>query len=389
MRLVDIVKRFVKAVNFFVPKKRKKVMIASFPDFADNARALYEYFTTHEKYNDFTFIWVVSANFKPIYRKNTIFIHNPVGVRNKDYVIYLYHLMTSKYLFCTHSSFDEAVPSRQVSVLLWHGTMLKRICAMNDREKMKGGKPQYRFFVSPSKFYVGIFSKSFVCKEKNVLVCGYPRNDYLFEKTDVLTKLGINKDDFSKIIVYMPTFRTPLDGSYTDSTVQKQMCIDIEDTSTLARLSCFLEERKMLLIIKWHPSDIRQSMLFQSKGIMAIQNQVLEIIDAQVYHLLHYADALITDYSSVFCDYLLLDRPIAFDVSDIDSYSDKRGFVFDTPLDYMPGMKLYNEADFLSFCDDLSNNIDRSRDARCRMMSVYNDFSDNNNSQRLLASLGL
>lgn len=53
MRLVDIVKRFVKAVNFFVPQKRKKVMIASFPDFADNARALYEYFTTHEKYNIF------------------------------------------------------------------------------------------------------------------------------------------------------------------------------------------------------------------------------------------------------------------------------------------------------------------------------------------------
>lgn len=385
--LHSFVKLLIKAINYVVPKRRHKVLFASFPDFADNARALYEYMYSQEQFADWSFVWVVSSCKNVPQKRNTTFIAKPSSFWSKSYIVYLSHLLSSKYLFSTHSFFSEALPSRQVSVLLWHGTMLKRICGMNEREKEQGKKKQFRFFVSPSHYYVQYFCKSFFCSEREVLTCGYPRNDFLFEDTDVLDKLRIKRSSYEKIIVYLPTFRTPIGGGYTDSTDSIQMCIDIEKEESVQRLAKYLSDNKTLLIVKWHPSDIRQSLTIKSNNIISIRNQEFETIDAQVYHLLHFADALITDYSSVFCDYLLLDRPIAFDVSDIESYSDNRGFVFDKPLEYMPGVKLRNESDFMSFCSDIAQGIDNSRVDRERLKHVYNDYYDGNNCKRFLEAL--
>lgn len=282
-------------------------------------------------------MWLVKRDFIAPKRKNTLFIKEPQSILSWSYMKYLYHVFTSNYLFCTHSHFVEANPKKQVSVCLWHGTMLKRICAMNEREKNQLRKDQYRYFVSPSRFYDEYFRKSFLCKPEQVLTCGYPRNDFLFQDTDILHALGIDQLKYKKLIVYMPTFRTPIGGEYSDSYSDSQSCIDLSNTQSVKKLSEYLKEKDVLLIIKWHPADIRQNQNVQLSNVISISNKQLKLNDLQVYHLLHYADALITDYSSVFCDYLVLDRPIAFDISDMDSYADKRGFVFDKPLDYMPG----------------------------------------------------
>lgn len=364
-------------------------MFASYPDYADNARAIYEYMRTQEKYKEWIFVWLVSPKFSLQRLPRTRFIRRSKNYFNIGTVRYLYHVFTSKYLFCTHSHFVEASPSRQISVCLWHGTMLKRICAMNEREKNQPRKDQYRYFVSPSKWYIDIFCKSFLCQPKDVIVSGYPRNDFLFQDTGILKALGINRNVYSKIIVYMPTFRTPVGGGYSDSADSKQMCLDIENETSMKEMSDYLAERKMLLIIKWHPSDVRQTLSYTLSNIIFVCNRDLMSIDAQTYHLLHYADALVTDYSSVFCDYLILDRPIAFDVSDINSYSNKRGFVFENPLDFMPGVKLSNETEFKAFCDDVSKGRDTYKTERARLRHVYNDHSDGNNCERLVRYLNI
>ena len=48
--------------------------------------------------------------------------------------------------------------------------------------------------------------------------------------------------------------------------------------------------------------------------------------------LLCCADVLITDYSSVFFEFLLMDKPIIFFAPDYDIYSQSRGFYLDYPL---------------------------------------------------------
>lgn len=380
----------VRMLNALFPKNPRKVFFASMPDFADNARAVYEYMSSQKKYTDFKYVWLVSKDFvAPKNPENVIFLRDISSGISLGYFRYLWHVFTSKYLFCTHCHFVEANPKRQVSVLLWHGTMLKRICAMNEREMNQPRKDQYRYFVSPSNYYVQYFCKSFLCNKAQVLVTGYPRNDFLYEETDILSSLNINREVFNKIIVYMPTFRTPIGGGYSDSSDSKQMCLDIQNRTSMQMMSDYLSERKTLLVVKWHPADVRQSIAYNLNNIVFIRNQDLASIDAQTYHLLHYADALITDYSSVFCDFLVLDRPIAFDVSDIDSYSDNRGFVFDQPLSYMPGVKLHNENEFKEFCDEIATGFDSSVNERERLKMIYNDYSDRNNCKRLLEAVGL
>ena len=72
---------------------------------------------------------------------------------------------------------------------------------------------------------------------------------------------------------------------------------------------------------------------------------MLEKEKLQLYELIGISDALISDYSSVAVDYLLLDRPLGYVLADYEIYREKRGFVFEDPLEYMPGEKIYNACD--------------------------------------------
>ncbi len=47
----------------------------------------------------------------------------------------------------------------------------------------------------------------------------------------------------------------------------------------------------------------------------------------QLYEFIHCADALVSDYSSVAIDYLLLDRPLGFTLDDYKEYTQSRGWV--------------------------------------------------------------
>ena len=55
------------------------------------------------------------------------------------------------------------------------------------------------------------------------------------------------------------------------------------------------------------------------------------------YDFLNVVDVLITDYSSIYFDYLLLNRPIIFHMPDLEEYQKKRGFILDPLDEWTPG----------------------------------------------------
>ena len=101
------------------------------------------------------------------------------------------------------------------------------------------------------------------------------------------------------------------------------------------------------------------------------------------------SDALIADYSSVYLHYLLLNRPIGFALSDIKEYGDTRGFVFENPLDYIPGKKLYSKEDLLKFLDDIACGKDRYAEERERVCNLVHQYQDGKNCERLLKIAGI
>ncbi len=108
-----------------------------------------------------------------------------------------------------------------------------------------------------------------------------------------------------------------------------------------------------------------------------------------LYSLLGRADALITDYSSVYFDYLLLDRPIGFAVGDMKDYEGERGFTVDNPYDYMPGEKFSDGEGMLEFVRSVFSGIDPYGAKRREMNDIFNKYQDGQNCRRAVEAVGI
>ena len=89
----------------------------------------------------------------------------------------------------------------------------------------------------------------------------------------------------------------------------------------------------------------------------------------QLYSLIGECGVLLTDYSSVYIDYLILNRPIGFIIDDFEEYKNSRGFVFDKPDDWMPGEKIKTFEELEKFILDIKNGIDKYREVRNALLS--------------------
>ena len=116
--------------------------------------------------------------------------------------------------------------------------------------------------------------------------------------------------------------------------------------------------------------------------IRYITDTDLSRYDVQVNQLLENADILLTDYSSVFYEFLLLNRPIGFMLKDMEDYS--RGFLSDDPLSEMPGGKIYSLSQLKEFIINCNMNIDPYEDERNRIKKKVYRYFDSNNCKRLL-----
>lgn len=356
-------------LGYLFPINSKKVFFDSFPDYSDNSRAMSDYLITHSEYEIY---WAVNEIPSFNVDKRIHFV-----LKSNKYK-YIYHTLTSKYLFSTHGAFPWANPGRQMFLCFWHGTMLKRIAYMQDPVRNKYYNKSVSYYSSPSEFYVPLYAKSFNREKSDVLLTGYPRIDFLLNENSSIEKLGIDKSEYTKIVMYLPTFRQPMSGGYSDTTknVFEDEFINFADNLSLDRWNAYFKSKGILLLVKPHPSDKNQLPKSELSNIRIIPHNLLLEKDIQLYSLLHYADALITDFSSVYCDYLVLNRPIGFMLSDIDEYSKGRGFVFDKPLEVLPGYKIFEEKDFVDFCDEVITGKDSTIQLRTDLQSMYNKYVD-------------
>jgi len=101
-----------------------------------------------------------------------------------------------------------------------------------------------------------------------------------------------------------------------------------------------------------------------------------------IYPLLKETAVLITDYSSIFFDYLLLDRPIVFAPFDIQQYvTVERGLFYDYDQ-VTPGPKATDWPDVLRLlCEAVQNDTWSAK--RREVCTLFNKFKDGNNSERV------
>jgi CDP-glycerol glycerophosphotransferase (TagB/SpsB family) len=101
-----------------------------------------------------------------------------------------------------------------------------------------------------------------------------------------------------------------------------------------------------------------------------------------IYPLLRESAVLITDYSSVYFDYLLLDRPIIFAPFDLQLYTTAERELFYDYDQVTPGPKAKDWPDVLRLLREAMQN-DSWSDERRKVCTRFNKFKDSNNSERV------
>ena len=264
--------------------------------------------------------------------------------------IYIYSLkaikliLKAQYIF-TDSSASSVSPSLALLwnfkiVRLWHWDTIKKI-NFDSKKFIKSIGLIWKFLLKNeyknnvvipccSEINKKIMNSAFISNKAHVT--WLPRNDIFFEKTkkEIFNWNNYLKQfqKYSKIFLYTPTWR---------DTKSK---INPFSEELLQKLNNYLKENNYLLIISWHTQT--EKVIFQE------QSNIINLKwENDTQELLVISDVLITDYSSIFIDYLLTNKPIIFYAYDIKSYLEKdREMYFDYNEVILKNTLTINEYDF-------------------------------------------
>lgn len=364
----------------FIKIDDKMIIFSSLPDFSDNAKVLYDYYKKCDKYEDYKFVWFMSKNadISQYDEFNTIFIKSESHYHRGKTLKAIYYASKAKIIYFTHSSpvSSSRIKSNQIVINLWHGCGYKSV---QKQSKTYIQENPFNYALVPGDVFIDTKKRFWGCRKAQILPIGYPRYDLLFEENN-LTHLYTRKiKKNNKLIVWMPTFRKTGASYYPEETVDMNYDIPLLNSEEeLLSLNELCKKRKVTILMKRHPMQVRyKSEHMNLTNIIFVNNNDLVKNNIDLYSLLKYTDGLITDYSSVAIDYILLDKPIAFTLDDFESYSNTRGFVFQNPKEYMPGHHLYTCSDLIQFIMDVSLNKDIYNTDRNNIVYKIHNKCDN------------
>lgn len=324
---------FYTVLSKFVRVQDDLVIFISFHGrgYSDNPRAIYEALINDSNHKDLKYIWFIEN-----YKNKDIQIPQAKIVEYNS-LSFFYYLSKAKY-WVINCKMPEYIKKKQNQVYLqtWHGTPLKRlghdIQVPKDTTFYRSGityeemcksydidVAKYNYMISPNKFCTKVFQTSFGINKERLIETGYPRNDFITNASDdqikeIKRKFNIPLD--KKVILYAPTWR---DNSYNVSGYTFELQADFYKwKEVLGNEYVVVFKPHYLIVNKYEKNEDLKDFLFSIPA------------NAEINELYVISDCLITDYSSVFYDYAVLNRPIYFYMYDLDEYKDElRGFYLD------------------------------------------------------------
>ncbi|HGN2347177.1 TPA: CDP-glycerol glycerophosphotransferase family protein [Proteus mirabilis] len=295
-------------------KKRDIVVFAGRKgtDYFDNSRYLFEYAINNYCTKNYQFKWLYLDDCNlptdKTYRDNCISLKSTLG---------LYYFFSAKIAFVSYNSTDFgwlATGPKTKLIQLWHGIPLKniflsqkKISYLQKLLEIYEIKKYDHFIVSSSveKNLIASMSKSYL---KNIDILGYPRND-------ILKLQNRNKKSNIRKILFAPTFRE--NGNIFSMIPIDEWKLFFNRIRTL----------NIKLYIRAHKRD------FLNKKLLIEENETnIIFVDSfsypDVQELMICSDILISDYSGIIADYLLLDKPIIRFIFDEEAYNLSRGVTF-------------------------------------------------------------
>lgn len=386
-----IIKKIVylglRVINRLTPKKHNQILFASIPDFSDNAKSLFEYMINKTMSSKYQALWTVS-------NKERSKKLQQAGIRayTEKSIMGLYQFFRSKYIIVTHNHYGGIKTSNQFLINLWHGMPLKAMGFVDDLEnkkyllELKRGSKADDILIATSAVAKSALITCFFIDPRKVYITGQPRNDKLFssesQEQNLMKILQIDISKYNRVVLFAPTFRKW--GTRIEGIPQEDNVFNFDDYNA-ERFHYFLKKNKILFLLKPHPleEELLLSKFEMLDGIILITSSMLQENLLDLYDIIGAVDILITDYSSIYFDFLLLNRPIIFVPTDFEEYSKSRGFVLEPYEFWTPGPKVFNFKDFLKelkICIENPNYYEKERKV---VNEIINSYKDNKACERV------
>lgn len=285
---------------------------------------------------------------------------------------------------------------KYVIINLWHGVPLKTI-GMMQKNLSVFTRIYYKYLfadnysavLTTSRELISIMSKSFMVEPERIKVWGQPRNDALFQETGLRESIFRDMEAHAKTdsecengkvkgtgarrrILYAPTFR---DHGETKLFPFSEFAADNPlRSSNIEKLQQWLSQHNICIYIRMHLYDCTENDWIRSLDVPGSRIRLLnEDRVEDIMEVLNRFDLLITDYSSIYIDYLLTGRPIIFLPYDKEEYFRGRGFNFSYD-EVTPGPKPETLQELLNSVENLLYNTDDYAQQRREANRYFNEI---------------
>lgn len=349
----------------------------------DSPYAVFKYLIANPQYKNYLHVWSIDQDSygwdtikeKFADMKNVVFVK-----RNTE--DYMFYLTSSKFLF-TNSTFQSYfIPKReQICVNTWHGIPIKKMGYDIQSGNPAGLQNVVRNFffsdilVSPDKHMTSMYKDSFKLAGAyggEITEVGYPRidltnPDYRDTVIQNLISENVRIDERKKVLLYCPTWK----GTNVNKPEQELNQIIMESQYLRSKLG-----NEYNLLIKVHP------FIYSTARENESLNQYLIPDYFDPNEIMSCIDLLITDYSSIFFDFLKTEKPIIFYCWDKEIYENNRGLYISE--DSLPGPVVKTVKEVVEKVVNIEEVSKIYKGNYQSMLNEYLPYEDGKSTQRLV-----
>lgn len=360
--------------------------------FSDNAKYLYLYITEH--FPEINAVWICRA------QDNIPFLKSKGINAYYKYSSKAFFLMLKAKVHVCNTNLEDTMfwlSGNALYVNLWHGLPLKKI-----EFDIKKGTNAWKYN-SHSRFghilktiaFPSLYRKpnllpvcsestsinlrsAFRLSEQDVVYSVFPRNHiFTYQKSELkklvqkyenayTLELLESLEDYNKIYIYLPTFRDGIKDFISDSR------LDFNE------LNQALKMNNDILLVKLHPNI--KTFCTNLSNIAFMDSKT------DIYPFLPFTDCLISDYSSVYIDYLLLDKPIIFYCYDKERYINSTRGLYYNYDEVTPGIKCNNFSELIEYIS-LHETPDKYKSERLAIKNLFWDKTYQKDLDQLVISI--
>lgn len=300
---------------------------------------------------------------------------------NDKHEDYYYDILTSGTIVLT----DSFTTIDRFVIQSWHGLTIKGIGYYDVKTNPINFESTHleincaNHILSTGPFYSLILGACFGVHKSKFLEIGSPRIDVLLVSDGkALMEEMIPGAKNHKIILYLPTYRVHKNKLIDSGYIFNYNGMDFEEFNE------FLTRNNAYFVMKMHCSDNDYFDLDLNDYSNIYMFYDKDIIEHDFYEYINAADILITDYSSVAFDYLILDRPMIFAHADYEIYKEENNIVLDPPSFYCPGAIVSGWNELLIEIESALLHRDNYSDMRRQISDMVFKYKDSDSSKRLL-----